>query len=58
MNRHNKTQNGAEKKLLAPAAYWLREAMQEVERDIEEIKAGRSGLLRSYSVEGLLAELH
>lgn len=56
-NKKTKRNKSVQKKL-APAAYWLRKAMQEVERDIEEIKAGRPGLLRSYSAEELLVELH
>lgn len=43
---------------LAPAAYWLRDAADEVRRDIAEIRAGRPGFLRTYTADELLEELH
>lgn len=43
---------------LAPAGAWLRDAVQEVRRDIAEVKSGRKGFLKTYSVDELLKELH
>ena len=46
------------RKRLAAAGYWLREAMQELQRDAAEVKAGSPGFMQSYSVDELLKELH
>lgn len=43
---------------LAPAGVWLRDAVREVRRDIKEVKAGRKGFLKTYSVDELFLELH
>ena len=37
---------------------WMREAMDEVSQDIEEVKSGRPGFMRTYTVDELLKELH
>lgn len=37
---------------------WMREAMDEVSRDIKEVESGRPGFMRSYTVDELLKELH
>ena len=43
---------------LAPAGAWLRNAVRKVRRDIAEVKAGRKGFLKTYSVDELFLELH
>lgn len=48
----------ADAKRLSPVGVWLREAADEVRRDIAEVKAGRPGFLRTYSADELLKELH
>ena len=53
-----RVRNASRRKRLAPAGYWLRESIREVQRDVAEIKAGRPGSMRSYSVDELLKELH
>ena len=37
---------------------WMREAMDEVSQDIEEVESGHPGSMRTYTVDELLKELH
>lgn len=39
-------------------AAWLREAVNEVSADVREVKSGRPGFMRTYTVDELLKELH